>query len=989
MASSENEEYRKLFMEESQDITRDWEQSILLLEKDPDSHEHIDRLFRNIHTLKGSAGFVNFDDLQVITHELESLLQTCRDNDTGMSSEMVQVMLEGHDFCVKMIQAFSKKGSYKGNIEPFVQKVRALHAEKPGKKPGNKKTETASFEQQDFAPEGDASAGTSDERIAGDIYRIQVEIDADKKEAPLRTILIQNRLEEVSRIHAIVPPFADIGKMKKGQYIFEVTVEATEGEDAINKAMNIDQVNVLKIEKLETLLPSSDQDEDAGIESFEGGEKSSKKTEEVVRVSVDKLDDILNLVGELVIQNSGFISTKGELKERYGMSGPIIDLELKTESLAKIARDLQDAVMKVRMLPVSTVFNRFHRVVRDLAKDRGKEIKLTIFGEETEIDKKVIDRIGKPLVHVIRNAVDHGIEEKHDRIAFGKEEAGNITLRAYQEGDHICIEVEDDGIGLDREKIIEAAVSRKYLTHDHAREMSDSDVFQFILLPGFSTAEEVSDISGRGVGLDAVKRTVEEMGGDLRIRSTRGIGTVVTVTLPLTMAIIPAILLQSGFSLFAIPLSSVREVLKMKRKDFRKMRQSTVIQLRDEVISVVELRDVLELGYGLYGEDGTKIAVHDEGETEIAIVIVDYAGKKIGVGVEKLLGNEEIVIKSLGRHYKEVEGLVGASILGNGRIVLILDVEAMVTRYYKEGSDTRFESDLPGQSGEALKHDAGDRATAGDRVTYADSAGGGGETRTSIPQNEKADEPADTAVEEEKQSEELSTEEQGSQETDSETQDIEPGENSALTLAKEQLELLDEINTSGAVIATVSMTELMGRDIRVSFPEIRTLNIGDVASELFGEEEKPVGGIYVGVKGDIQGGILTVMPMEYLLQFGDMLYGRKPGSSKDLIKEEMSGLAEMANILSASFIRAMADTTGFDIMQEAPEMSVDICLSVIDSVVARFNQPGEQLLLTEAELFYGEEEQAICYLLLFLEPSSIDKLVHAAKGEAMDVSGGS
>jgi two-component system chemotaxis sensor kinase CheA len=971
MAELVTEEYRKLFLEESQDMVDDWEQCILLLEKDPANREHIDRLFRDIHTLKGSAGFVHFEMLQKVAHELESALQNCRDGESVMSPELAHLMLEGHDLCVKMIESFSKKRGFKSPIDPFIEKLHAHGAAAPRASQSGGRDNDA-YEQEEYAPEDEKN----DDAVAVK-YRIKIKIDADRKEATLRTVLAQSRLAGIARTIEVNPPFSEIGKMEEGRFLFELTVETAGNEIDLRKSLNIDQVAVLDLCRFETTEAGGSDSGGAG-EAEEPGKPESgpKKTEEVVRVTVEKLDAILNLVGELVIQNSGFISTTKELRDRYGMSGPVVGLEEKTESLAKIARDLQDAVMKVRMLPVATVFNRFHRVVRDLARDRGKSVELTIQGEETEIDKKVIDRIAEPLVHMIRNAVDHGIEKKNDRIAFGKDEAGHIALRAYQEGDHICIEVEDDGIGLDREKIIETAVKQGYMKREDAREMSDADVFRYILLPGFSTAEEVSDISGRGVGLDVVRRTVEEMGGDLLIRSMRGLSTVVTITLPLTMAIIPAILLQSGHSLFAIPLSSVREVLKMKRKDLRRMRRSTVVELRDEVISVAELRDVLELCGGWNGNGGAeteKPAAEPPGDDgEIAIVIVDYGGKKIGVGVNKLLGNEEIVIKSLSRHYKEVEGLVGASILGNGKIVLILDVEAMVRRYYRDELETRAGSGLharDGRSPEVGKPDS-ERRTAAPRTASLKS--GESSRGKTAPARRTEDGPVTPP---------------GETGGDREREE-KPGETGSADFEKEQMELLNDINTSGAVIATVSMTELMGKDIRVSFPEVKALKIGEVASALFGEEEKPVGGIYVGIKGEVHGGVLTVLPMQYLLHFSDLLYGRAPGSSTELDRAEVSGLTEMANILSASFIRAMADTTGLTIMQEAPEMRVDICLSVIDSVLARFDQQGDRILLTEARLYYGETEQAICYLLLFLEPASRAKLVRAAKGDAVEALGG-
>ena len=276
-------------------------------------------------------------------------------------------------------------------------------------------------------------------------------------------------------------------------------------------------------------------------------------------MSVQKLDTLLNLVGELVIHNSGFVATTQQLREQYGKNRFIYDLEEKTEALSAITRDLQDGIMKARMLPIANVFNRFRRVVRDLAKASKKQIILDVFGEETEIDKKVIDRIGEPLVHLVRNAVDHGLESEEQRRAAGKTPAGTIRLGAYQEGDHICIEVGDDGHGLDRNAILTKALEKGLITREEVATASPERIFGFIFLPGFSTARVVSDISGRGVGMDAVKRAVDEMSGSVRVRSTPGAGTTVTITLPLTMAIITAVLVEVAGSTYAVPLSAYVE----------------------------------------------------------------------------------------------------------------------------------------------------------------------------------------------------------------------------------------------------------------------------------------------------------------------------------------------------------------------------------------------------------------------------------------------
>jgi two-component system chemotaxis sensor kinase CheA len=977
------EEYRQIFLEESQDQIQEWEESLLSLEKDSKDRDQIDKMFRAIHTLKGSAGFVGFKELQGMTHDLESALQNVRDGGVELTTEMTEILFEGHDISKRMMEAFSLDEPFREDIEEFLERVRSLEkvplekdsvamddAVDPDKKSTEEKEETGKETEAAPAQVTDGVAEEAEGR--GKLYRMGIKIDVEGKEAFLRSLFVQKRIEEAGQLIEINPPLNEL--LANGEeFKFDVVVRTTKTVEQLEKSLNLDLVSVTGISEEKAQKVGSEITGGSGTERKVKSKVWGKaKTEEVVRVPVEKLDVMMNLVGELVVQNSGFISTTGELNEKYGRTDLIIGLEEKTESLAKIARDLQDAVMKVRMLPIASVFNRFNRVVRDLAKDRHKAVELMVYGEETEIDKKVIDRIGEPLVHMVRNSVDHGIETEEERLSAGKDSIGHISLGAYQEGDHICIEVSDDGRGLDRKKIEKKAVEKGLLSRDEARQKNDEEIFSLIFLPGFSTAKKVTDISGRGVGLDVVKRAVDEMGGVVRIKSELGKGTVTTISLPLTMAIILAILVEASDALFAIPLSSVNEVIKVKSSEFHSVSQSDVIRLREEVVAVADLKNVLEDQVGTpYGSE--------EEEREIPIVVVSYGCKKVGIGVDKFLGNEEIVIKSLSRHYKEIEGLIGASILGNGKIALILDVEAMVSKYYRDDiSGHSFTGSADIETGEYEGEEEEESVEGGAAVEGNDA----GDIEF---EEEEGPEGAQEVKEKGEIGESKESIEAEGFEEDKEVEIIEESEEDEIelsiegqlkNLSEEQLEALEEINTMGAITASMSMTHLMDREIRVSFPETRVIPISKVAAELGGEEMQ-VGGIYVKLKGDISGGILLVMPADQLFQFSDMMYRREPGTTKEITEEEISGLTEMGNILSASFIRAMADTTKLGVNQEVPEMVIDMCLPVVDSILARFNQPGENILLTEADLYYTEGEQAVCNLLLFLDPESFEKLGEA------------
>jgi chemotaxis protein CheY-P-specific phosphatase CheC/chemotaxis signal transduction protein/two-component sensor histidine kinase len=619
------------------------------------------------------------------------------------------------------------------------------------------------------------------------------------------------------------------------------------------------------------------------------------------------------------VQNSGFISLSQQMKNGLGKSPQVLELESKTEALTKVSRDLQDGIMKVRMLPVSNVFSRFHRVVRDLARDRRKQVVLDIYGEETEIDKKVMDRIGEPLVHLIRNAIDHGIETVEARRAAGKDQVGRVRLGAYQEGDHICIEVADDGRGLDREAILAKAIERGLFRREDVATLGEQQILEAVFLPGFSTAKEVTDISGRGVGMDVVKRAAEEMGGGVSLRTSPGRGTTVTISLPLTMAIIPAVLVEAAGATLAIPLSSVREIVKLTGDNLHTIGGQGVLRLREEILSLVSLDGALELSGDMSGRSC---------QPGSPVVIVENDGRRIGLGVDRILHTSEIVIKSLSRHFREIEGLIGASILGSGKIALIVDVEALARACCRGEKETPV---------------AGLEASPVHLASPADA------------------EPAPAAQEEPPA-------------PDSLRQRFEE-------LLRRDRELFEEVHNSGAIQASMALSQLTGKEIRVSFPESEIVRLGDLAGQLGGEDQV-VGGIYTALQGELEGAILQVIPCEQLLRYAEVLYHYEEGTLKSIGENELSGLTEMGNIIAASFFNAFADSAGLAVQPTVPEISVDMCQAVIDAVLARFNQPGEEILLTRALIYYNDADRMACHLLIFLDQDSLESLLQAFSRQA-------
>jgi len=977
-----NSEYKQIFIEESEEQINEWENALLILENDPSNKQMIDQMFRAIHTIKGSAGFIGFEKLQRVTHDLENVLQEVRDNKLEIPREMIELLFNGLDYTRHLIESVSNEGSINPPDEDLLIEINNIIANFNNNKANNRSRGQVSGVKEKETT-GSSNEGENPVRDPGEV-EIEIESEAENREAYLRLILIKQKLEAICEILFIEPPLEKLSNSKKGTRI-KIKIKGDIDIDKIKKEIEIDQIHVVDISGAHTKpqLNSSDKKGNIKKEGIETtatvppakNEKTNQKNistsikiEDVVRVSAEKLDAILNLVGELVVHNSGLTSVTSELRAKYGRTNIILNLEDKTEQLSKIAWALQDTVMKVRMLPISTVFQRFHRVVRDLAKLEKKNIELELYGEETEIDKKIIDKIGEPLVHIVRNTVDHGIEPTEERVAKGKNPKGLIRMGAYQEGDHICIEVFDDGKGLEKGKITKKAIERGLIRKEDASRLNESEIYNLLFLPGFSTAEKITDISGRGVGLDTVKRTIEALGGAIYISSEIEKFTRIIIKLPLTMAIIQAILVEIENGIFAFPLSSVKEVLKINPEGLKTVRSSTVINLRGEIVPVVKLTELL----GFHNKDEVEMNIE---WGCIPVVIVGYSTDMVGLMVNKLLGREEIVIKSLSKHYREIEGIAGASIMGNGKIALILDVEALVKSFVfsKNHSldtpmylNTGFEGI---ETAELYKNSEGSSEVVESLQDEYDEVL---PEKVEIVEEKTKDLNNNVEINTLKLTEDTQSESDNPELYDEES--ISPDKSEQILFNEEQMEIIDQINSTSALNASAAMSQLMNRNVQVSFPETKLVEIGEVASEL-GGDELVVGGIYIEIKGSISGGVLLVIPYDYMLQLSDLLFNHKNGTTTEIKDKELSAIGEMGNILSASFINSIGDMTALEIKMDVPATSIDMCGAVIDSILARFNQAGKHIMVTEATLHFENAEDAVCYILIFLEKHSMDLLV--------------
>jgi len=473
--------------------------------------------------------------------------------------------------------------------------------------------------------------------------------------------MVFKTLEEEGEIIKSLPPVQAIEEEKFNGEFELVLVTKSSQEDLVRRLNNISEIGVMMVREIEVDSLAASGGSAVSHENNEGVDsdrsRSKQKLRQTIRVDIERLDNLMNLVGELVMH-------KGRL-EQIGISHQLIELDETVEQIDRVSTDLQSVVMKVRMVPVEQVFNRFPRMVRDLAKDLGKEVDFVIEGKETELDRTVIDEIGDPLVHLLRNAIDHGLEFPEERIKNGKPQKGKLVLRASHEGNNVYIEVEDDGMGIDINNVLAQGIAKNIIDPARAKQMEREEIIDLLFSPGFSTAQNVTDISGRGVGLDVVKSKIEALNGEIYVDSTPGWGTKFKIKLPLTLAIIQALIVAVRDEIYAIPLSSVDETTMISREEIKTVQNQEVITLRGSILPLFRLADLLEI-----------TTQTDDGE-EMYVVVVRKGERRIGLVVDALIGQQEIVIKSLGRLLAGIPGIAGAIVAGDGNVRLILDIATL------------------------------------------------------------------------------------------------------------------------------------------------------------------------------------------------------------------------------------------------------------------------------------------------------------------------
>ncbi|MFF2908578.1 chemotaxis protein CheW [Paenibacillus sp. NPDC057934] len=691
-------QYLSMFIDESNDHLQSLNENMMGLEANPEDLSIVQVIFRSAHTLKGMAATMGFEDLASLTHQMENVLDLVRNNKLRMQDFIFDTLFKSLDALESMVQDITGGGEGKADVSAIVTDLQAIvRGEVPtagGASTGSAPAAPSQAETPIHLDEFQFSVLEQSIQEGHKVMFVEVAIREDCQLKAVRSYMVFDLLERSGEVVKSFPSVQDI-EQEKFDHSFSLYYitqkDASEIQAMILNLSEIDKVTAIALDQeslhqlgqdtaaaaavaaasevavaVETPAPPTAASTPApraaakeeGAKSPAAG-RTGGAPSRTIRVDIERLDVLMNLFSELLIDRVRLEQLASEMQ-----SG---DLTETVEHMSRVSADLQNIVMKLRMVPVDTVFNRFPRMIRDLAKSLDKKVDLVITGAETEMDRTVIDEIGDPLVHLLRNAVDHGIESVTDRIAAGKPETGTVNLRAFHSGNHVFIEIEEDGRGIIPENVLKSAVKKGILTPEEAASKTDEEAYQMLFAPGFSTAEVISDVSGRGVGLDVVKAKITALGGNVTIYSTPGKGTNFSVQLPLTLSIIAAMMIKLGSEKYAIPLSSIVETGIIKQSQIRTIHGNKMLEFRGSHIPLVSLSRLFSVpDYDESNEEETEIVVVRKGERLVAMAVEDF------------IGQNEIVIKNLGKYLPEIQGISGATILGDGQVALIIDPNAFI-----------------------------------------------------------------------------------------------------------------------------------------------------------------------------------------------------------------------------------------------------------------------------------------------------------------------
>ncbi|MCK7605935.1 chemotaxis protein CheA [Geobacillus stearothermophilus] len=668
-------QYLDLFIDESKEHLQSINERLLELEKTPEDMSVVNDIFRSAHTLKGMSATMGFEDLANLTHQMENVLDGIRNRRLSVTPELLDVIFEAVDHLEAMISSIAAGGDGTRDVRRTVEQLKRIEqGEMPNKQVAREEPPLehayGEFEYQYGEFEYHVLEQAKEQGFS--VYEIRVRLRDDCLLKAARVYMVFEQLNEVGEIVKAMPPVEMLEEEQFDREFLVTVVSKAPADELQKRLMGISEIDDVKVSMLSSNEPSAESEKAAAPQQpaameqaaavqaeAEAPEKqTAKQATKTIRVNIERLDMLMNLFEELVVDRGRLEQISRELNHA--------ELTETVERMSRISSDLQTIILNMRMVPVETVFNRFPRMVRQLARELGKKVRLDVIGAETELDRTVIDEIGDPLVHLLRNALDHGIEAPDVRAARGKPEEGTIQLRAYHSGNHVFIEIEDDGAGISREKVLKKAISRGIVSPEAAEHLTDEQVYELIFAPGFSTADHISDISGRGVGLDVVKSTIESLGGTVAVDSRPGQGSLFSIQLPLTLSIISVLLVQIAAETYAIPLSSIMETALIRKEDVFYVHNQPVIDFRGKVVPLVRLKDVFAVP-----------GASDDSET-VPAVIVRKGEKLAALAVDSFIGQQEVVLKSLGNYLSSVFAISGATILGDGRVALIIDCNALV-----------------------------------------------------------------------------------------------------------------------------------------------------------------------------------------------------------------------------------------------------------------------------------------------------------------------
>lgn len=677
-------QYMGMFLEESREHLQTLNSCLLELEHSPEDPDVLNEIFRSAHTIKGMSATMGFTEIAELTHEMENVLDLLRKNQLKANEDIVDTIFKCVDTLEQMVENISSGSANNIDVTELVAKLVAIAKGEsiPTAPPQEEAKEKEPVVSEVVVELNDTETTIIKKAMESglQVFDIKVSLSPNCLLKSARVYMVMNALDEIGDVLKSIPSSEDL-EQENFESSFELIVAtATEQARVQQLLSSISEITEVIVESLE--LPKSEAkavvaEDNKKMQEASSAKRSQEKTKapiapsssgsidkklksgQSVRVDIEKLDSLLNLVGELVINKTRL--------EQIGITHRLTELVETIEQMDRVTTDLQSVVMKVRMVPVGQVFNRFPRMVRDLSRELNKEINLTIEGEETELDRTVIDEIGDPLVHLIRNSLDHGIEHPDERLAKGKEPTGEVRLIARHEGNNVIIMVEDDGKGINPEIIKSKAVEKGLITQEDADKMEDNEAVRLVFLAGFSTADVITDVSGRGVGMDVVKNKIESLGGLIDVETKLDEGSKFKIRLPLTLAIIQALLVKVQEEIYAIPLGSIDSTINITTDNIKTIQNREVILLRGQIIPIIRLNDVLHVP-----------KVEESNDKDLFVVVVHMGDQKAGIIVDNLIGQQEIVIKTLGKLLAGIKVIAGATILGNGQVALILDVGTLM-----------------------------------------------------------------------------------------------------------------------------------------------------------------------------------------------------------------------------------------------------------------------------------------------------------------------